>query len=104
MGRYYIYIIYSESADKYYVGYTTEITSRIHKHNTQENFNTYTRKYRPWVLKAVFLCGEAEVEAVRIERFIKKQKSRILIEKLINPQFKPTGRLTQLVRVPHLRD
>lgn len=93
---YYIYIIYSLSADKYYVGYTTDITARLEKHNHQENFNTYTRKYRPWILKGLFRVGENEKEAIRIERFIKKQKSRTIIEKPIDPSFVPGGTLAQL--------
>ena len=36
--------------------------------------------------------------------FIKKQKSRRLIEQLVDTDFIPTGRLAQLVRVPQLRD
>jgi putative endonuclease len=45
-----------------------------------------------------------ENEAMRIEKFIKQQKSKKLIKKLIDPDFIPDGILTQLVRVPHLRD
>ncbi len=41
---------------------------------------------------------------MKIERFIKKQKSRILLEKLIDPNFEPSGFLAQLIRVPHVRD
>ena len=73
------------------------------EHNTKP-FNTYTSKYRPWVLAAVFECSEDESQAIRIERFIKKQKSRKLIEKLIDPGYLPNGYLAQLVRVPHMRD
>ncbi|WP_406567327.1 GIY-YIG nuclease family protein, partial [Chryseobacterium kimseyorum] len=43
---YYIYILFSESADKFYVGYTKYPKERLLKHNEQENFNTYTRKFR----------------------------------------------------------
>jgi putative endonuclease len=39
-----------------------------------------------------------------MEKYIKRQKSRNLLEKLIDPEFIPTGTLAQLVRVPHLRD
>ena len=101
---YYIYTIYSLSADKYYVGYTTDITVRLEKHNHQESFNTYTRKYRTWILKGLFQVGEDEKEVIRIERFIKKQKSRALIKKMIDPDFTPGVELAQLVRVPHVRD
>ena len=101
---YFIYILYAERADKYYVGYTTDYMKRLEDHNHQEFFNTYTSKHRPWVLAAVFLVGTDESTAVRMERYIKKQKSRRLIEMLVNPAFIPTGELAQLVRVPHVRD
>ena len=100
---YYIYILYSDVAAKYYVGYTDEPQRRLAEHNTKP-FNTYTSKYRPWILKAVFECNEKEAEAIKIERFIKKQKSRKLIEQLIDEKFTPSGYLAQLVRVPWVRD
>ena len=100
---FYIYIIYSPSADKHYVGYSSDPQRRLIEHNTKP-FNTYTSKYRPWILKAVFECNEKEAEAIKIERFIKKQKSRKLIEQLIDEKFTPSGYLAQLVRVPWVRD
>ena len=101
---YFIYILFSASTDKYYVGYTSEFNGRLRRHNSQEDFNTYTKKHRPWEVAALFSCGVLKSDAIKIERFIKKQKSRKLIEKLIDPCFIPDGDLAQLVRVPHLRD
>ena len=100
---YYIYVIYSSSADKYYVGYTDDPQRRLTEHNSIP-FNTYTSKHRPWVLKAAFACSDDIKIARRIEKFIKNQRSRKLIEQLIDPIFNPTGVLAQLVRVPELRD
>ena len=100
---FYIYIIYSPSADKYYVGYSNDPARRLIEHNTKP-FDTYTSKHRPWYLKASFSCSLNESEAIQIERFIKRQKSRKLIEMLCDPQFQPTGILAQLVRVPDVRD
>ena len=100
---FFIYILYSASADKYYVGYTSDYLKRLEDHNHQEFFNTYTSKFRPWVIAAVFQVGDDESVAVKLERFIKKQKNRRLIEQLVNPDFIPTGALAQLV-IPHLRD
>ena len=101
---YYLYILFSEQHKLYYVGYTSNYEQRLIQHNTQEFLNTYTSKYRPWQLAAVFECGVEEKESIRLERFIKKQKSRKLIELLVNPGFTPVGTLAQLVRVPHVRD
>jgi putative endonuclease len=100
---YYIYILQSKTSDHFYSGYSDDPWRRTVEHNTKP-FNTYTSKHRPWGLAAVFECSEKESVAIKIERFIKKQKSRRLLEKLIDPSFDPTGILTQLVRVPHVRD
>lgn len=99
---YFIYILYSTSSDLYYVGYTQDYVRRLTEHN-HSNHPTFTSKHRPWILKAVYQCGDQESTAVQIERFIKKQKSRKLIERLITGG-DLTGILAQLVRVPHVRD
>ncbi len=100
---YYLYILYSTVSDLYYIGYTTEINQRLRSHN-ETSSDSFTSKHRPWVLRALFSVGENEAAAVQVERFIKKQKSRKLIERLIDPAFIPEGHLAQLVRVPHVRD
>jgi putative endonuclease len=99
---YYIYILQSESSDKYYVGYSSDPFKRINEHNNSP-FPTYTSKYRPWNLKAIYSCGDKMNMAIEIERFIKKQKSRRLIQNLIEGRTL-TGILAQLVKVPHMRD
>ena len=100
---FYIYFLHSIASDIYYCGHSDDPWRRVVEHNTKP-FNTYTSKHRPWSLVAVFECSEVESVAIKIERFIKKQKSRKLIERLIDPGFIPSGFLAQLVRVPHLRD
>jgi putative endonuclease len=98
--QFYIYILYTKAYNKYYVGYSSDPWRRLEEHNTKP-FNTFTSKYRPWTINTVFYCSDQENEAIRLERFIKKQKNRKLIEQLANPQFVPNGILAQLVRVPH---
>ena len=84
------------------MGYSNDPQRRVLEHNTKP-FNTYTSKHRPWNLAAAFECGHDEKKAIEIERFIKKQKSRKLIEMMIcNSPL--TGVLAQLVRVPDVRD
>ena len=100
---YYIYIIQSSKSNKFYVGYSTDPWRRVVEHNTKP-FNTFTSKHRPWNLEAVFLVGTTERDAIRLERFIKKNKSTSLLRILIDSSFMPTGVLAQLVRVPHVRD
>ena len=100
---FYIYILFSESSNVFYVGYSEDPYRRVVEHNTKP-INTYTSKHRPWLLKAVFKCSTIRSEAIRIEKFIKKQKSRRLLENLCDNSFIPSGALAQLVRVPDIRD
>jgi len=100
---FYIYIIYSETADKYYTGYSEDPWLSIIKHN-ENDADKYTGKYNNWKLMVVFEVSEDRGEAVKLEKFIKKQKTKKLIDKLINPDFALSGVLASLVRVPHVRD
>ena len=53
---------------------------RLNEHN-ESSRNTFTSKYRPWELKAVFEFEGIEAEAISIKRLIKKQKSSVFIPK-----------------------
>jgi|688.fasta_scaffold921318_1 putative endonuclease len=98
----YLYILYSSGSDLYYVGVSTDAFTRLAIHNTTDR-DTFTSKHRPWELAGLFECGATLGEARKIENFIKSQKSRRLIELLIQPAFVPTGKLAQLV-LPYVRD
>ena len=98
----YLYILYSEKSDKYYVGITERPNQRLVEHNTSKRIS-YTSKHRPWQMAALFECAESLVEAMKIESFIKNQKNRKLIEKMVEGEML-TGILAQLVRVPFVRD
>jgi putative endonuclease len=99
---YFIYILYSAAADKYYVGYSDDPIRSLGEHNSKP-YNTYTSKFRPWILAASFQVGQDRGEAVRIERYIKRQKSRKFIENLIQNQQSPEH-FDQMVRIPTGRD
>jgi putative endonuclease len=73
------------------------------QHNENQG-DKYTGKYQNWELKAVFQVSENRGDALLIEKFIKRQKSKKLLLKLIEPEFIPSGDLAQLVRVPYVRD
>jgi len=82
MTMFYIYFLYSKCSDKYYVGYSDDPDRRLIEHNTSDN-NTFTKKHRPWILVYSFTVSDLRSDALKIEQFIKKQKSRSLIEKII---------------------
>jgi len=102
MMTYFVYIIYSVSIDRYYVGYSANPWNRLNQHNSNTK-DKYTGRATDWILKSTFEV-ENESVAIHLERFIKKQKSRNLIIRMCNPEFIGTNELAQLVRVPHVRD
>jgi putative endonuclease len=99
---YYIYILYSSRSDLFYIGHSDDPWRRLEEHNTSVHC-TFTSKHRPWEIAAIFRAGEKRADAVQVERLIKNQKSRTFIEKLLSGK-ELTEKLSQLVRVPHLRD
>ena len=97
---FYVYVLYSLSSDIYYVGSTNDYDRRLIEHNSDTRPH-FSSKHRPWILKLVFHCMDNRALAVNAERFIKKQKSRKFIERLIDgEEFR--GEYAQLVRVPLL--
>jgi putative endonuclease len=99
---YYLYILYAEASDIYYVGHTDNYKRRLIEHN-EISETSFTSKHRPWKLEAVFECGMERKTAMEIEKFIKKQKSKSLIKKIIKED-SLSGILAKLARVPHVRD
>lgn len=47
--KYYVYILYLASLNKYYVGSTEDVYSRLEKH--LQNQKGFTGKAKDWVLK-----------------------------------------------------
>ena len=77
----FVYIIYSNKIDRYYVGYTDDLEWRLERHNG--GWGKYTKRGVPWKLKYTE-SFESKTEAIKREREIKKKKSRKYIEKLIS--------------------
>ena len=98
---YFVYILYSSGYDRYYIGHTNNILRRVEEHNTNSRM-TYTHKYKPWELSTYYEL-ESRNDAMKIEKYIKRMKSRKVLERLIQDSeyFKE---IAQLVRVPKSRD
>ncbi|QAA81749.1 GIY-YIG nuclease family protein [Aequorivita sp. H23M31] len=77
---YYLYILYSEHLDRYYIGSTEDISVRLKEHLW--NHEGFTARAKDWEIRYSenFLTRS---EALAREQQIKKWKSRKLIEKLI---------------------
>ncbi|MFA5668181.1 MAG: GIY-YIG nuclease family protein [Balneolaceae bacterium] len=78
------YILYSLSMNRYYVGSTSiGVELRLSRHNT--GWSPFTKRGMPWELRYV-KSFDTKQEALKWEQFIKKQKSRAFIERLINSE------------------
>ncbi len=75
-----LYILFSDKLNKYYVGACKELERRLHEHNI--GHSKFTSTGMPWdlVYKEEF---QNLISAKRRETAIKKKKSRVFIEALI---------------------
>ena len=80
MNNFFVYILYSQFLDKYYVGYTSDLEKRIFEHNN--GISSFTAKSSDWVLKYSVAYPDREAAMAR-EKEIKNKKSRKYIEWLI---------------------
>ena len=80
-----LYIIYSSSVNKYYVGETHNTVGRLIKHNAHSYGNSFTKIASDWNYVLIMEC-QSKQDAIYLERFIKRMKSRKFIEKVIKNQ------------------
>ncbi len=74
------YILYSLSADRYYIGHTSEpIEERVRKHNSRHR--GFTGKFGDWVVVYTEVF-ETKSGAYRRELEVKRWKNRQRIEEL----------------------
>ena len=76
----FVYILYSQSHDRYYVGSCADINIRLDRHNAGATQST--KPYRPWVVVYSEIFHDKS-EALKRENYIKRMKSRKYIEELI---------------------
>lgn len=75
-----VYILYSFSHNKTYVGYTNNLQRRIFEHNHAEK--GFTQKCRPWVL-AYAETFDDKTKARRREEYFKTGVGRVEIKKIV---------------------
>jgi len=75
--KYYLYILYSASLDKYYIGHSNNLERRIYEHNLGRE--KFTRKCIPWEIKFSRIYNN-NIDASREELRLKKCKSRKYLE------------------------
>ncbi len=73
----FVYILYSDSFDKFYIGQTNDVESRVKRHNA--GTEKATKPYLPWRL-IWFTEKSSRQEAMELEKKLKNlSKSRLLI-------------------------
>ena len=78
---YSVYILYSYSIDRYYVGYTNDLERRLSEHNRKKS--KYTDAGIPWTL-VYYEEYASKKEAMNREKFIKNKKSKQYITDLVS--------------------
>jgi putative endonuclease len=74
-----VYVLYSISFDKIYIGFTSDLKSRFLSHNELDK-NGWTSRFRPWIVvyteeyqtKKEALCRERELKSAKGRDFIWK--------------------------------
>jgi putative endonuclease len=76
----FVYILYSKSLNRYYVGSCLDLDLRLKEHLSKKFDGGFTSKASDWLL--FYTIPNLEYEARKTEAHIKKMKSRKYIEDL----------------------
>ncbi|MCZ8169159.1 GIY-YIG nuclease family protein [Flavobacterium sp.] len=75
-----------QKKDIYYVGETQNLDLRLSQHNTHTFTKGFTKAAEDWEVVLTYQ-NSSRTTILKLERFIKKMKSRVFIQKLIqNPE------------------
>ena len=77
-----LYIIYSKSGDKFYIGETNDTSVRLVKHNNHNYKGSFTKIASDWEIVLDYECLTKN-DALFLETFIKRMKSKKIILKII---------------------
>jgi len=75
-----VYILFSQSRDRYYIGSCTDVEQRLIRHNAGATLST--KSGRPWKV-VYFETHSTKTEALKRENYLKRLKSRVYLETLI---------------------
>jgi putative endonuclease len=91
-----VYILYSKKGDLFYTGYSRDLKVRLDYHRVSEFEGSFTNRFDDWQLYWSIHDLEPGT-AVKIERQIKRMKSRVYLKNLKRyPQI--SERLIQLYK------
>ena len=81
---FFVYILFSQAHNKYYIGYSEFPEERFIYHNTSPH-NSFTSKFRPWEFLLSVPVGNRS-QAMKLEKLIKRQKSRDFIKRFLQDE------------------
>lgn len=79
MKFFYTYILQTQkSPDRFYIGFTENLESRLKSHNRGEN--PHTSKYKPWRIKTAIAFSDRQT-AIDFEEYLKTPSGRAFAKK-----------------------
>ena len=78
----FVYILYSATLDRYYVGESEDPDRRLREHLDHRYKGSATAKATDWEMRMAMSCADRS-HARRLEQWIKSQKSRSVVERLL---------------------
>jgi putative endonuclease len=72
---FYVYILYSERCDRYYIGQTADLEVRLSRHNGK--LEKSTSPYVPWIM-VCFITKETRSDAMILETKLKNFNTKDL--------------------------
>ena len=85
---YYTYILKSSrQAGAIYIGYTSDLKTRLKQHNDHAN-NNYSKRFAPWTVET-YLAFTEETQAKEFEIYLKSNSGKAFMRKrLLSKDFK----------------
>ena len=79
----FLYILSSKTADRFYIGETKDVQQRLQDHIFHKYSKGFTKTANDWKIVLEVQLKNKE-QAIFLEKFIKKMKSRKFIQKVID--------------------
>ena len=77
----FVYVIYSPSSDRYYIGETVDVQGRLIEHRQHRYAGSFTSIADDWEIAFVLRCKD-KVSALKVEAHLKKSKSKVYLKRL----------------------
>ena len=81
MGKHFVYILYSQSIDCFYIGETIDVENRLLEHNTHFFEGAFISQTNDWIVFLTLECKN-RTQARMVESHIKRMKSKTYIRNL----------------------